>query len=165
MKRIATVLIVFALTASGQVQGQITDMSGSNSRASVSAFGMKPVGNPFSLLDYSRIRWSHSYSVSFFSGGQSSGTLGMLNTRMFYDFSKSLSLTLNLGIAHTGGSLYANASNNAQFLPGFNLDYHPSKNFRMSISFQRYDGRYVPYGYAPYGYVPYYGRAYDQRYR
>lgn len=98
---------------------------------------VKPAANPFSLLDMSRVRWSHSYSVSFFSGGATSGSVGLLNSTMFYDISKSLSLSINLGIVHSGGSW--GEGRQATILPGFTLDYHPSDKFRMTFMIQQYN--------------------------
>lgn len=121
---------------------------GTNSKVS---FGLRPAPTPFSLLDLSRVRWSHSYSVSYFSSGLGSATAGLLNTTMFYDFSPKLSLALNLGLVHDPGALFGNGVRNANssLLPGFALDYHPSDKFRMSIIYQQVNG----------GYAPYYGRS------
>lgn len=101
---------------------------------------MKGAPNPFSLLDLSRIRWSNSYSVSFFSGGGSSGSVGLLNTTMDYEISRSLSLGLNVGILHNTGALWGNGQADATVLPGFRLDYHPSEKFRLMLGIQRVSG-------------------------
>ncbi|MDH4035334.1 MAG: hypothetical protein OEV80_16195, partial [candidate division Zixibacteria bacterium] len=85
----------------------------------------------------SRITWSHSYSVGFFSGGAASGSVGLLNSTMFYEISSKLSLSLNLGVAHSGGNW--GEGREATLLPGFTLDYHPSDKFRMTFMIQRYD--------------------------
>jgi len=155
MKRVYCLLIILSLVTVPVFAQGSNDMPGpSKSTSPVSAgaaFGIQPADNPFSLLDFSRIRWSHSYSVSFFSGGTSSGTVGLLNTTMFYDISRSLSLTVNLGIEHSGGAIWGDASNKARLLPGFHLNYHPSENFQMSVSFQRLDGLYSPYGGSYFG--------------
>ncbi len=110
-------------------------------------FGVQPAVTPFSLLDLSRIKWSHSYSVGYFSGGNGSGSMGLLNTAMFYEISSKLSLNLNLGVAHNTGAIWGDGSNDATFLPGFMLDYHPSENFRLSIGMQHYTGYMNPYYY------------------
>ncbi|RME28379.1 MAG: hypothetical protein D6800_03965 [Candidatus Zixiibacteriota bacterium] len=167
MKRITCLLVILTLMAVPVLAQGTSDMPGPSRQGSNTspagtgaAFGIQPAQNPFSLLDFSRIRWSHSYSVSFFSGGNGSGTVGLLNTTMFYDISRSLSLAVNLGIEHSGGAIWGDANNKARFLPGFTLDYHPSENFRMSLIMQRVDGLYSPYG------GPYYGpgsRWYDNR--
>ena len=148
MKIFLTSLMIFlmAISASAQFadEAKIEEINQNYS------FGIKPAVTPFSLLDLSRIKWSHSYSVGFFSGGNGSGSMGLLNTTMFYDFSSKLSLSLNLGIAHNTGAIWGDGSSEANFLPGFTLDYHPSKNFRMSIGMQHYSGYMNPYYYNPY---------------
>lgn len=104
------------------------------------ALGVEPAVSPYSLIDLSRLKWSHSYSVSYMSGGSYSGSMGIMRTSMFYEFSPKLSLTLNLGLAHDPSALFGNAGGSATFLPGFTLDYHPSESFRMSITYQRMVG-------------------------
>ena len=153
MKRFSlTAILVFGLAAAVTADSPV---SGATAQALSPAFGVPAVRNPFSLLDLSRVKWSHSYSVSFFSGGGGSGTLGILNSTMFYPISNSLSLTVNLGIAHSGGAIWGDAGSKALLLPGFHLNYHPSENFQMSVTFQRVAGGVGPY-YAPgYGW---YGR-------
>ena len=101
--------------------------------------GLKPAGQPFSLIDLSRLKWSHSYSISFFSGGGTSGTNGLYVGNIFYEFSSKLSLNLKLGIAHDPSSVLERGSGqNAAFLPGVHLDYHPSPNFTISAGFETY---------------------------
>lgn len=111
-----------------------------------SSLSLQGAPNPFSLLDLSRIKWSHSYSISYFSGGSSSGSAGLLNTTMSYEISRSLSLSVNIGVLHNNsGSIWGDSKNNATILPGFRLDYRPSEKFRMSIAVQRVSGLYPNY--------------------
>jgi len=105
--------------------------------------GLKPVNKPFSLIDLSRIKWSNSYSVSFFSGGGSSSSLGMYTGSIFYELSSSLSLDMRFSIAHNPGALFDQAATtDASFYPAINLDYHPSDKFRLSVGFISYPGVY-----------------------
>lgn len=166
-KIILSTTLIFGLGVSlfaqtGTQRGSMADVASLESRSAVNSLGVTPVLNPFSLIDFSRIKWSHSYSVNFFSGGIGSGSVGMLNTTMFYDISNSLSLSVNLGIAHDVGGNFRSrvGGNSASFLPGLNLDYHPSENFRMSFSFQRYQGYQ---GYDGYG-LPGLNRGYRSRF-
>lgn len=148
-KLILYLITVFAFSASVFAQGgNISDATDLRLRTEINALGVKPAVNPFSLIDFSRVKWSNSYSVNFFSGGLGSSSVGMYNSKLYYDFSNSLSLSLNLGILHDigGNSNYSLSDKSAFFLPGFNLDYHPSENFRMSITYQKYQG----YGYPIY---------------
>lgn len=141
---------VFLLVLAASACGQLKDQAEIEEINRASALGVKPAVSPFSLIDLSRVKWSHSYSVGFFSGGGYSGSMGLYNTSMFYELSSKLSVTVNLGIAHNTGAIWGEGSSDANLLPGFRLDYHPSENFRMSIGFQRYSGYYVPYSYRPY---------------
>ena len=140
-------VIIFVLLLSATVSAQMVDNAEIENINSQPTLGLSPSPSSFSLIDLSRINWSHSYSVSFFSGGYGSGQVGVYNANIFYEVSSKLSLSLNLGVAHDPGSLFNNNQNtNARFLPGFNLDYHPSENFRVSIGMQTYSG-YDPYYY------------------
>jgi hypothetical protein len=120
--------------------------------------GFKPAEKPFSLLDLSRLHWSHSYSLNFFSGGGTSGTTGLYTASVLYEFSSRLSLNLKLGIAHDPSSLFErNAGRDATLLPGLHLNYHPSPNFSISAGFDTYLGSSY-YGYNPYNYRSLYWR-------
>lgn len=145
---IATALLL--LLALG-VSAQDIDKAKLEEPTATNSIGLRPVATPFSLLDISRIKWSNSYSVSFFSGNGQSGSLGLANTSMFYEFNDALSLQVNIGLLHSPGALWGdNRNNDVSVLPGFSLDYHPSDNFRMSIDFQKIDGRMYPYSFSPY---------------
>ncbi len=144
MKKAIVITLMVGLAL--PVWGQSSDEAALDDYNRSSALGIKPAATPFSLIDLSRVRWSNSYSVTFFSGGDYSGSIGIYRTTMFYDFSSKLSLSLNLGIAHNTGAIWGDGSSNASLLPGFTLDYHPSEKFRMSIGLQTYGG-YPLYNY------------------
>jgi hypothetical protein len=156
MKRTLVTCAVVLVCATG-LSAQQVGLTGQPSIASpaVSGIGIKPAASPWSLLDLSRIRWSNSYSVAFFSGGGSSGSMGVLNTSLFYEFSSKLALTVNLGVAHNPGAIWGRGENNATFYPGFRLDYRPSDKVSMSLQVERVNGYYItPDGfryYRPYG--------------
>lgn len=151
------ILIVLALAASAFAQ--TTDMATLQSGSSTPSLGVKPAANVFSLLDLSRIKWSNSYSVSYFSGGFGSGGAGLLRTGMLYEFSPKLSMSLNLGVMHSLGGVMGNVNNQPTLLPGMRLDYHPSEKFRMILDVQRVSGLVTPYSdYSPYWGSPFYGR-------
>ncbi len=145
MKKIFILILLLSVTT---VQAQLVDNAVIENIQSRTTHNLKPAVTPFSLLDFSKITWSNSYSVSFFSGGYGSSSLGLWNTSMLYELSSKLSLALNVGIAHNPGAIWGDANNSADILPGFHLDYHPSKNFNVSISMQSYRGTnnyYNPY--------------------
>jgi len=139
MKSLLSILLaaVLLLGSAAAVSGQMADQARLNDFSNNSSVSVKPAHDLLSLLDLSKISWSHSYSVTFFSGGSMSGSVGLLNETMLYEFSPKLSLSLNLGIAHSGGQWGQNRS--ATLLPGFTLDYHPSNKFRMTFQVQKYD--------------------------
>lgn len=143
MKSLLTFAIV--ILACSLTQAQQSDVVDLQQASEGSGLGVTPSYSPFSLLTSDKITWSHSYSVSFFSGGNTSGSAGLLNSTMFYDFSSKLSLAVNLGILHNPSALWGNGDNQASFLPGFRLDYRPSDKVSMSVSFQRYNGYSSPY--------------------
>ena len=152
IKYLTTFVIIFLASSSF---GQMTNSADLQETRSNSLFGVKPVSNLYSLIDLSKVRWSNSYSLSFFSGGTSSGTFGMFRTNMFYDVSSKLTVGLNLSLSHNSGSLlnrYSLDNNNASLFPGFMLDYHPSENFTFRIDYRRVDGS-NPYNYRRYWYI------------
>lgn len=161
MSMIRTVsIIVLALFCVGAVSAQQADLAKLQNNTARTDLGVKPVSSPWSLLDASRINWSHSYSVSFFSGGGASGSLGMLHSSMLYEITPSLHLTLNMNVLHNTGALWGDGEYDASFLPGFRLDFQPSEKFFMSISVQQYNGYFSPYsmGDPRYYRTPYFWR-------
>ena len=148
MKTILTLVLVLCLGVN--VSAQFSDQARLQNLTHSRGLGIKPAANPFSLLDLSRMRWHHSYSISFFSGSGYSGSLGMFRSAMVYDVTSKLSLGINLALAHDVGSGLQTGDYNASFLPGFWLDFHPSRNFNMSLSVQRNVGWYAPFGYSRY---------------
>ena len=153
MKQIIIILtlLLFSFTASAQLADE-AEVANVNNNTGI---GLNPASSPFSLLDFSKVKWSHSYSMSFFSGGNNTSSMGLLNTSMFYEVSNNLSLTLNLGVAHDANALLGGENSFSKILPGFLLDYHPSNNFNLRVGFQSYAG-YNPY---------YYDYLYDNRFR
>jgi hypothetical protein len=151
MKRILFTIALALVTISGVFAQETSTVSGAPAAtSSVSGIGVKPGSSPWSLLDMSRISWSHSYAVSFFSGGGRSGSVGLLNSTMMYDISDKLHLTLNLGMLHNPSALWDDDDSIAKFLPGFRLDYHPADTVSMSLQVQKVAGYWSPYGYRGY---------------
>jgi len=157
MKKLIPILIILNLFWVINAAAQLSDEAEIQT-VKQDYLGLQPASTPFSLIDLSRVKWSQSYSVSFFSGGGTSGQIGLYTGSLFYEFTPSLSIDVGIGIAHNPGALVnSSTSNDAQFYPSFNLDYHPSENFRLSVGFARVPGYYHnPYGYYnPYGYSYY----------
>lgn len=155
-------IILIVLLAATSVSAQLTETAEINEIANKPSYGLKPAVSSFSLLDFSRIKWSNSYSVTYFSGGGSNATMGLLNTGMFYEFSSKLSLAVNIGISHNAGAIWGDANSSPEVLPSFRLDYKPSDNFHISVGMETYRGYLTPYDYNglynPYGRSLFYGR-------
>lgn len=147
MKRLITAVLTLLLLVSGASAQFVDDATmGDQVTTSQVGIGISPARTPFSLIDLSRIKWSHSYSVSYFSGGGHSSSIGLFTTQLDYDISSKLHLALNLGLAHNPGALWnSELQSDAKFLPGFRLDYRPSENVFMTVSVQQYMGYYSPY--------------------
>jgi hypothetical protein len=141
MKKFVKLIVIFVLVFTW---AHIIEAGETNFPEQKSGPNLKGSPNLFSLLNSSRIKWSHSYSVSFFSGGGQSGSLGMLRTSMLYEISPKISLQLNLGIQHQGGMLSSDSRNKPDILPGFRFDYHPSESFHIMLNVQKVSGLYYP---------------------
>lgn len=156
MKKVAIIIIVILLA--GSAMSQLSDAARVSELSRSNSLGVAPARSPFSLLDNSRISWSHSYSVGFFSGGNSSGSYGLLNSMMLYEVSSKLTFAFNMALSHDPGLLWGNGNQSATFLPGFLIDFHPSKNFSLRINYQRLDGQnpyYYGSGIRPFRLNPY----------
>lgn len=124
---------------------QMADRAELREIKSENSVSFQPANSAFSLIDLSRIRWSHSYNMSYYSGSFGSGSYGLYTGSLIYEFSPSLSMYLDVGIGQNLGALVSSdQSSSAQVFPGIAFDYHPSKNFRISVSISR--SPYSPYG-------------------
>ena len=140
MKSVRNILIVLVavwlpLTAFGQMadQAEIKEITKQYDRGLTKA-------PSFSFLDPSRFNLTHSYGLTFFSGGGTSGSMGMYNGTITYQLARPLTLTFNIGILHDPSSIWNDNKkfgNNAIFLPSGRIDWRPSKNFMMSVGFER----------------------------
>ena len=105
------------------------------------------------LIDLSRFDLHHSLSYSMSSGsGYRSQSAGLWQTELGYRISDPLRVSLNVGATITPGgeSLFNERS---VFLQGFNLDYRPSKNFMLNISYVNMPpeaAQALGYGASPY---------------
>ncbi|MFH1374213.1 MAG: hypothetical protein ABII79_10495 [bacterium] len=138
MKKILIILAILGLGAT--VLAQSSERAQLETLTRANSLGVKPVASPFSLLDFSRMQWSHRYSVSYFSGGYGSGSLGMLNSMMLYELSSSFTLGVNLNVAHGISGAWRDSNSDISVFPGVWLDYHPSDKVHMSVGVQRYPG-------------------------
>lgn len=105
------------------------------------AFGQsRPSGLLSSLgLDPSRFHMSHSYQMSYLSGAGSNGVLGLYLNNMSYEFSKSLMMNVQWGMAHQpfGGKMNnAPQFMNGPFLSGAQLKYTLSDKLQIQVDYQ-----------------------------
>ncbi len=93
-------------------------------------------GTFFSLFSPDRFYMNHSYSLSYFTGGGYSGSLGMLNNTLNFKLADPLFMKVNLGVMHQpfGGPKDA-PYQNAQFMHGAELIYKPNNKFQMNIGY------------------------------
>ncbi|MEK7774959.1 MAG: hypothetical protein AAB305_03635 [Candidatus Zixiibacteriota bacterium] len=146
MKKTLTILIILVGMAScafAQMADRATLTAINNSRP----LGVKPASSPWSLLDLSKLRFSHSYSFGYYSGSRYSGSNGLLRSSLMYEFSPKLSMAMSLGVSHNPSAFVGKGSSDASLLPGFTLDYHPSSSFRMILDVQSYNGWNSPMWY------------------
>ncbi len=150
---VVTILVLAFLAISSMAQD--VEVAKLKQASSINTLGTRPAPNPFSLLDLSKLQFSHSYSMTFLSGGSGSGSAGLLNTSVFYEISPKLSLQLDLGVLHNSGAIWGDANNDATLLPGFILDFHPSDKFSMVIGVTRMNPAAMPVYYPAIGYGRY----------
>lgn len=160
MPKFIVAFLILALAPSLLFAGEtLVQQSTSSTRSSV---GLQGARSAFSLFDPSRFHMSHSYSVSFFSGGGQSNTIAMYLNRMDYDLTSNLHLTVGLGWLHQPqaalGLSEQTISN--QIYPSVRLDWQPSSKFHLQINYQTLS----PYHYYQNGYLddPYWGSRYER---
>ncbi len=100
-----------------------------------------------SLFSPDRFHMSHSYGMTFFSGGGQSGSIGLYTNTMDFRLSDPLFLRVNTGILHRPFGGPKNAPDNAQLVHGAELIYKPTRHFQMNVG---YSSTPLYGGYAPY---------------
>jgi hypothetical protein len=161
---ILTGVMVIGMAASAGAQGAPVSMSTNSPSFTGAARASDLVETPratgFSLLDPSRFRMSQSYSLGYFSGSGSSGSMGLYMNTIEYKISDPLTVRVGLAYLHQPLGFVQNTGalselNQGKFLPNFSLEYRPSDRFQMLVDF-----RTVPsYGNSSslnrYGYDPF----------
>ena len=120
------------------------------------ALGIKSSAKNFSLLDPSKFRMSNSYTFSYFSSGQTSGSFGVLTNVMEYQVSKPLTLTFTLNYLHQPLSVFHKNDLRIKdaLLPNFQLIYRPNNNFSFIINVLTLPSSYYPERYNSWFYGP-----------
>jgi hypothetical protein len=100
----------------------------------------------FSLLDPQRLKMNHSYSFSYFSNGQTSGSFGVYTTTLNYQLSDPLSVTLSLNYLHQPLSAFRQDALTVRnrILPNFQLRYRPNSSFSLWINVLTLPAAYGP---------------------
>ena len=106
---------------------------------------LTPNNSRFSLLDLSRLKIHNSYTVSYLSAGNRSGTFGLLVTSFEYQLSNPLNIQVDLGYLHQPFSMgHNNIDFNSRILPNVRINYNPSPYFNLSVNFMSM-GNYYRY--------------------
>jgi hypothetical protein len=108
--------------------------------------GFTPNLKNLSLLNPQRLKMNHSYSFSYFSNGQTSGSFGVYTTTLQYQLSNPLSLTLSLNYLHQPLSLFRRDAPTVdnRILPNFQLHYRPNSSFSLWINVLTLPAAYGP---------------------
>jgi hypothetical protein len=98
--------------------------------------GVESNAKSSSLLDPQRLKISQSYSFSYFSNSNSSGSFGTYTTTLRYQLSDPLSLTLSLNYLHQPLSVFGRDDLRVKnsILPNFQLHYKPCNSFSLWIN-------------------------------
>lgn len=147
MKKVLLVLFVFSLTALAQFKEPgfpaATPTDGIYSKSNSSGL--------FGFLNSENFQMRHSYNMSFSTMGNHSAAVGMYTNSMFYKFSKELNAQMDVSFVHSPynnlGQAFQNSMNNL-YISRAAVNYQPSKDFLISIQYQRlpFNSYYSPYG-------------------
>jgi hypothetical protein len=89
-----------------------------------------------SLFNPSKLKIHQSYSFGYYSGGGTSGSVGYYLNSIEYAFSDPLKIRVDLGFLHSPTSILSGHSNSGVFVPGFSLDWRPSRYFNFRLDYQ-----------------------------
>ncbi len=125
-------LVVFLCSPFSSAQVQ----TAANNSDNPNILGAKSNSNNFSLLVPSRLKIYQSYSFSYFSNGNTNGSLGIYTTTLNYQISSPLSLSLSLNYLHQPLSVFGKSDWGIKnsVLPNFQLNYRPNSNFSFMIN-------------------------------
>ena len=107
---------------------------------------LTPNNTRFSLLDLSRLKIRNSYTVSYLSSGNHSGSFGLFVTSFEYQLSNPLNIQVDLGYLHQPFSMGRNNIDiNSRILPNVRVNYSPSPYFNLSVNFMSMGNQYRYY--------------------
>jgi len=133
MKNVTTLLLVVMILpamAFGQFKSQPpTEKSSVGFRESLD-------GDNRSLIDFSKIKMSQSYSMSFSTYGGRGASLGLYQNTLSYKISDPLEVKLKIGLVNQFyNSNFNDGTNAPQVLYGTEINYQPSEKFQLHFEF------------------------------
>lgn len=159
---LGTMLSSFILAYPSVSLGQLRDQTPSE-KPNVYESMVKPadVSNLFlGFFNPDNFLMRHSYSLSYYSVGGKGIALGVYTNSMLYQISNPLTLRVDWSLAYSPYSSFGKEFQNdfsGLFLNRAELDYKPSKDFRINLQFRQVPGGY----YSPYYSNPLYRGYYD----
>jgi len=141
MKRTIRNLVLATVISAPSAFAQMGDIADLNRLRGDDKTSIRPVTNLFSLIDLSKVRWNHSYGVTYSSSARGSGSYGMYTSSFIYSLAPSLTLGVGVGLGHDPAALFNRTSGaDARVFPAVGLDYHPSDNFRLYLGYAQSPG-------------------------
>ena len=134
---LAMLLMLGSASAFGQdaIDAQTARSFSGAARAGDLATPSSSIG--FSLLDPSRLRIRHSYSLSYLSGSGQASSVGLYMSTLEYQFSKPLSIRVGLGYLHQPlGFTGTSGPQGGTFLPNVRLNWQPTENMQFIIDYR-----------------------------
>ncbi|MDZ7293957.1 MAG: hypothetical protein ONB14_00875 [candidate division KSB1 bacterium] len=137
MQRLIVVVLI-SLLLLGVASAQLKEQSKPLDLARELRTGVTPGVGGLLGLDPSRLRMSHSYSLSYFSLRGQSMAQGLYLNTIEYDVSQPLQLRLQWGIAHTPfqSAGLRSLGPTGPFVSGVQLQYRPSSKFSLDVGYQ-----------------------------
>lgn len=103
--------------------------------------------NVGTLLDPSRMHWSHSFSTAYATSSDGSVLQGAFTSTMIYELSRPITLMFRLGYLNEPYNTYrpAGMENQGQLFGGFGLQYRPTRNTVFQFEFQQIPASSITY--------------------
>lgn len=135
-RKIKIILIAVMILIIGLSLSPAQAQTSKDNQSNTSILENKSNTKNFSLLDPSRFKLYQSYSFSYFSSGNSSGSLGIYTTTLNYQISNPLSVSLSLNYLHQPLSVLGRNDWGIKnsVLPNFQLLYRPNSSFSFMMN-------------------------------
>jgi hypothetical protein len=113
------------------------------------------------FIDFSKLKMQHSFSMSYSAIGNQGFALGVFTNTLRYDFADNLNFQAAVSFVNSPYSTFGKEFSkgiNGIYLQKAELNYKPSENTSISLSFSQLPYSYYNYPYGGYGY---FNRWYD----